>query len=44
MIFLYLWQLPQMLLGLFFSVVIRCEKRSGFYVFDSDYIARFFSW
>lgn len=41
MIFLYLWQLPQTLLGLFFSVVIRCEKRSGFYVFDSDYIASF---
>ena len=41
MMLLYLWQLPQSVIGLFFSVVIRCEKRDGLYIFDSDYIASF---
>ena len=38
---LFVWQLPQNLLGLILLLIIDCEKKEGAYLFKSDYLSSF---
>lgn len=40
-VFLFIWQIPQNILGFLFFCLIDCQKLDGIYIFKSDYISSF---